>query len=265
MDAAGLIGSPRARTGAWQPSVALCEDIDRAPPLGQCHLVARLDKTGLAEITSFAREMAMNVAMRQIMPLRMSARRQLAGSTLRLDGAAVAEFDYTLVRAHYQPSGETITLTSTPFAVEPYAACQASVGELANYFEHVLAHEVCHRLQHLADATMFLPDGAGTTASNLGKAAKASGLPDDYLAYIRHPVELEAHATQMAVQIARTAGTGLNRNEFISRRAEVPLAGHIAMRLGLDPSSNTLIDDLAGFGVLDELAREAWPAYEMFR
>ena len=173
-------------------------------------------------------------------------------------------FQYTDVRAEYFWRGEHITLKTFP---APPAEGGSTVDDrdgFEKWVAPVLAHEVCHMLQHRADSKMFEPGGCGNKAKEWKEAYLASNTWADYHAYVSCLVELEAHATQMAVEVSLTNHMPLDQAAFLKAAKNSDLAKLIWSRAPTDTDQHKTISGEAE-ALVARLASEGWIAYHLLQ
>jgi len=119
----------------------------------------------------------------------------------------------------YSRCSEQIKFTPFPNYLDMTAGNGAELsGDLMAFrfaMRSLLAHEVSHRRQHqLSDGSL---DQAMSDAEAAGELADRTRNYQDYLKYLRLPVEVAAHATQMAVEVFDSYGASLTKTEFMVR------------------------------------------------
>lgn len=120
----------------------------------------------------------------------------------------------------------------------------------------MLAHEVCHLIQHREEPTRFEPGSEADIAAALSDKAEKTRLPADYVAYVTCPLEAEAHSTQLAAEL-RPAGRQ-SYDTFILAAKASDLLAH--MRRKSTSATGALWPD---WEVLEaRLIDEAWAASE---
>ena len=119
-----------------------------------------------------------------------------------------------------------IFLDPVPMVREHGAAFVQEVDRLDRWLGPVLAHEIEHVLQKISGEDDMLE--AVREAHALSKAAMSSrGDLSAYLAYLGHPLEVAAHAAQLAVEVMITAGNGLDGAEFNAAAEASDLHAHV--------------------------------------
>lgn len=88
-----------------------------------------------------------------------------------------------------------------------------------------LGYEACLLLQHRQEINRFRAKSEAEAADALSRKAKSTGLPADHVAYVSCALEIEAHATQLAVEL-RPAGQ-LSYDAFFAAAMASDLVAHI--------------------------------------
>ncbi len=113
--------------------------------------------------------------------------------------------------SHFSAFGSSITLAPFPLWDEDIGPLVDDTDEFETAILGILAHEVSHVRQHEA--------GARTRALHLASEAASQKVQrtnayDDYIAYLCTPLEMAAHATQLAVEMRHVHGPQLRADQF---------------------------------------------------
>lgn len=220
--------------------------------------LARLGIDQIAAIEAKAKWMANNLEAGFIALGRKDEERDLLGAKLVLEPAVFTDvrLDVAAIRACYQPEGRNILLTGTTWYTEQKPS-PAELGDFRKWLTAVLAHEACHRMQHIQDPERFVPGGEADAAVALNKKAASTGLAADYVAYVSCPLEIEAHGTQLAAELRFK--DELDHDAFVAASKTSALLRHVKERSSLAAG--------VPWGQWDDLEAtltdEAWDAYKM--
>lgn len=123
------------------------------------------------------------------------------------------------IKGGYNRQSKNITLEPLPNSADMISGQGAELADDLFAFRlamrSLLAHEVSHmRQDELADGNL---DQDFIEAEQASEKAKQTKSYDDYLQYLLCPVELAAHATQLAVEVLDSYGIGLISSEFTKR------------------------------------------------
>lgn len=223
----------------------------------RCEL-AKLGIEEVAAIEAKALQMANNLgagfrALRQ-----NGADRNLLGATLVLDPPVFLDvrLNVAAIRACYQPAGRNIVLTGTTWHTNQIPS-SAELDDFRKWVTAVLAHEACHRMQHVEEPAKFLPGGEADDAAAKNKKYDSTRLPGDYVAYVSCPLEIEAHGTQLAAEL-RFEGQ-LEHDAFVAAAKTSSLMRHVKEKsTSADGETSGEWDDLEA-----TLTEGAWNAFKM--
>lgn len=185
--------------------------------------------------------------------------RKIGSITVKVAGEGPVPFDHMEIRATFEHQSNAIVLTGFPSRNEGYVDTKSSREDSEAWLEHVLAHEVCHSEQFAADSSLFEPGHPGDEASKRGQKAAQTREASDYMRYLEHELEFEAHAVQLAVQVLRNNPT-LDEHDFDTMCQSMHLYRHISEKAAPKGGCNTQPNRLTNY--LQRLVAEAWRAYQ---
>ena len=220
--------------------------------------MARLGIDEIAAIEAKAMWMANNLGTGFIALGRSDDERDLLGATLALEPPVFTDvcLDVAAIRACYQPVGRNIVLTGTTWYTDQKPSV-ADLDDFNKWVTAVLAHEACHRMQHVQEPARFVPGGEADAAVALNKKAKSTGLPADYVDYVLCSLEIEAHGTQLAAELWFKGQ--LDHVAFVAAAKTSELMSHVRER-----STSAAGDPWGQWDDLEAtLIDEAWNAFKV--
>lgn len=220
--------------------------------------LARLGTNEIAAIEAKAMGMANNLEGGYRALGLSDADRDLLGAKLVLDPPVLTDvpLNVATIRACYQPVGRNIVLTGTTWHTDQEPS-SADLDDFRKWVTAVLAHEACHRMQHVEEPAKFLPGGEADDAAAKNQKYDSTRLPGDYVAYVLCPLEIEAHGAQLAAEL-RFEGQ-LDHDAFVAAAKTSSLMRHVKEKsTSEDGETSGQWDDLEA-----TLTDEAWNAFKM--
>lgn len=239
------------------PGEKICSPRTAGLGMWEIRKLARLGIKEIAAIEAKATQMANNLKGGLRALGFRDADRDLLGAKLALEPPVLTDvyLDVAKIRACYQPAGRNIVLKGTTWHTEQEPS-SADLDDFRKWVTAVLAHEACHRMQHVEEPAKFLPGGEADDAAAKNEKYKSTRLPEDYVAYVSCSLEIEAHGTQLAAEL-RFKGQ-LNHDAFVAAAKTSALMRHVREK-STSPDGETWgqWDDLES-----TLIEEGWDAFK---
>ena len=199
-----------------------------------------LDREDLRQIQAVVAAMVKRVVAGQS-PCGATNWPTLRGARLTLSGVG-ERVAPDAVRAKYsridpQTPGE-IALVHFPRTPETSELFAESPAEMGKRLTSLLSHEVSHARQVQLGTDAVTP--ALREAEELGRKAKAGTSYADYMAYVAHPIEAAAHATQLVVEIIVESESRLDEGPFRAACRSTWLFHHLRDEPLWEPGSGPL-------------------------
>lgn len=123
------------------------------------------------------------------------------------------------VEGSYNRQTKNITLDPFPGSSDMSAGRGAGLADDLMVFRFALRSLLAHEISHLRQDEQSKGDldSEFSAAENASKRAEHTKDYSDYLLYLQCPVEIAAHATQLAVEVLDSYGRSLTESEFTRR------------------------------------------------
>lgn len=176
-----------------------------------------LDRSDLVEIETAIDHMLVNLS-RGNAPITLATPPSIRGRIIQAAGASNTVRPRQ-IKGGYNRQSKNITLEPLPNSTNMNSGLIVELADDLFAFRlamrSLLAHEVSHvRQDGLSGGSL---DQDFIEAELASKKAQQTKSYEDYLRYLLCPVEIAAHATQLAVEVLDSYGARLNESDFTSR------------------------------------------------